>query len=314
MIILLLILNLKRFWRLLCEIGIFRSLFLFGLFAFALFFIYRFIVLYNPLYSVIANALILFSIHNSRDDKKILSILKINKTLLFSIEYFIISLPFIISFLLTKNWVAVAVLLFLIYLISITKHKVKFKISKPIEYPFISQNIFEWYSGIRYNLPFLLLFYLIALVFCIHLYIIPISIFLLSLILSSFFIRTEPISFIEVFQLSAKKFLNMKFKSHLLYSFLFILPLIIIFIIIHPYNILIVIISSLVYFLIQLYSIILKYAFYTPNCSSEHNYIFLFLFLIGFIVPFFLPVSIYFFFRYYNKAINNLNNILYDYN
>lgn len=310
----LLILNLKRFWRLLCEIGILRSLFLLALFAYAIFFIYRIIFLYNPLYSVIANAIILFSIHNSRKDKDFLSIVKINKTLLFSIEYFIISLPFIISFLLTKNWSAVAVLLFLIYLISITKRPLKLKISKPLEYPFISPKLFEWYSGIRYNLPYLFFTYLIALVFCIHLYIIPISILLLSFILSSFFIRTEPISFIDVFQFSSKKFLNMKLKSHLLYSFLFILPLIIIFCIIHPSNILIVIISSIVYFLVQLYSLILKYAFYTPNSTSEHNYIFIFLFFIGFIVPVFLPISIYFFITFYNKAINNLNNILYDYN
>ena len=310
----LLILNLKRFWRLLCEIGIIRSLFLLVSSAYAGYFIYRVVFLYNPLYSVIVNALILFSIHNSRKDKDFLSIVKINKTLLFSIEYFIISLPFIISFLLTKKWYVVVILLFLIYLISIIKRPVKLKVNKPLEYPFISQNIFEWYTGIRYNLPFLFIIYLIALVFCIHLYIIPISIFLLSLILSSFFIRTEPISFIDVFQISAKKFLNMKFKSHLLYSFVFILPLIIIFIIIHPGNILIVIISSVVYFLIQLYSIILKYAFYTPNCSSEHNYIFLFLFLIGFIAPVFLPISIYFFIKFYNRAISNLNNFLYDYN
>ena len=308
------ILNLKRFWRLLCEIGILRSLFLLALSAFLIFFIYRIIFLYNPFYSVLANAIILFSFHNSRKDKEFLSIVKINKTLLFSIEYFIISLPFIISFLLTKNWYAVVVLLFLIYLISIIKRHVKFKISKPLEYPFISQKIFEWYSGIRYNLPYLFIVYLIALVFCIHLYIIPISILLLSLILSSFFIRTEPVSFIDVFQISAKKFLNMKLKCHLLYSFIFILPLIVIFSIIHPADILIVIISSIVYFLVQLYSIILKYAFYTPNSTSEHNYIFIFLFLLGFIVPVFLPISIYFFFTFYNKAINILNNFLYDYN
>jgi len=118
---------------------------------------------------------------------------------------------------------------------------------------------------------------------------------------------------LEVFQLSSKAFLWMKCKYQLMVFWSLVAPLLGLFLFFHLSYWYLLGYFCLFSLTLQIFSIIFKYALYTPNSDLSSNGLFIALFSMGFIMPFFLPLPFLMAVRYYRKAIHNLNDYLYAY-
>jgi hypothetical protein len=178
---------------------------------------------------------------------------------------------------------------------------------------YIPSGLFEWQSGFRKNMIAIILFYALGILGIYKIWFSAISVFLLIMILCSFYSEYEPRKILETSELNASKFIKAKLIRHIKYLILFIFPIFLLSFIHYEYWSYIVI-SFFVVINLQVSAILLKYAYYYPNViSGTHQ-------LIGSIILLFsiiLPISIiilFLNFLLYNKAVRNLNNYLNAYN
>ena len=307
--------RLKQFARILKEIGVIRTIILMALFAFVLGTIneysqkdsYRIYVL------LIYSFLILF-INLKREDVKFIKLYFPKYYFVFLFENILISIPLIIILVFNQLWIWALCFIVLVFLLSffhITKNR---KTINSFVQRIIPDENFEWKAGFRKNLYLIIFVWILALSASFFIGTIPVVIFVLGIIILSFYEQVESIQILIADGYGTKKFIAKKIIKHLRDYFVLVFPLVIIFMIFHIEYYYISLIIFFVFAFLLIYSILLKYSFYRPNEKSGAMQTFTAFGVLSIFVPFLLPVTFVLTIVFAFKAINNLNFYLYDFN
>jgi hypothetical protein len=230
---------------------------------------------------------------------------------LYLIEYHIISIPFYVNFLLHTHWVEAFSAFTGVSLIPLLGFSLNSESSISQQLNFIPTEAFEWKSGLRKNSVRILLLYILA----IALFQFPLVSFLVIIIftflVTAFYNESESRQMVEVFDLSPRKFILMKWKKQLTLFWVGCLPLVLICLFANKEYWYVLLAIILISSIIQLLSIHLKYTLYEPGTIIDKD-IFMVIYFFSLFVPFFVPVPLIMLFIYYHKSISNLKNYLHD--
>jgi hypothetical protein len=228
------------------------------------------------------------------------------------LEYLILTLPFSITSLITKNWFCFPLLLLILICIPFLKfqfkHRAVFKNLSSV----VPASNYEWISGFRKQyIPFICL-YLLAVVFC-WVRIFPLGLlWFLTIMISSFYLENEPVHILRAGNKTARLFLVHKIKTSISYILiLYCLPVIINAIVVREF-----LMITLLFIPVQIalicFAISLKYCTYKPNTNILGNNVAFSIIAILSAMPYFLPVTLLLAIIYFYKAEKNLKLYLHD--
>jgi hypothetical protein len=260
----------------------------------------------------IAGSLVLF--HLKRSDKTFFELYAERSTLIYQVEYSMMVIPIALVFLLTGFW-QFAIGCFLVAL-AVPFIKIKGRsvsLNSPLQ-KFIPVQAIEWRSGVRKTWLALVLIWSLGLVGSYFIPAVPIAILLLGMLVSGFYEKMESLPILLSPELNPSQFLTMKIATALGMFSLICLPLIIVFVVFHSAQFYIPIIEFVLFSLLIVFAICVKYAFYLPESGATSNQVLLGIGFVGIFFPFILPVFLFFILRYYFKAKANLNLYLHDFN
>ncbi len=253
-------------------------------------------------------------LHFKRADKDFFKLYAERAILIFQIEYVLMVLPLVLIFLLTGFWqLSIGCFFAAVAVPFIKLRSSKFTLNSSLQ-KFIPAHAIEWKSGVRKMLIPLCLIWLIGLVGSYFIPAVPISIFLLGMLISGFYEKMESLSILVSYELNPSRFLRIKVLSALGIFSLVCLPLILLFIVFHTDHFYIPIIEFILFSLLLAFAIYVKYAFYLPEQGATSNQMLLSIGFLGIFIPFILPVFLFFILRYYYRAKSNLNLYLHDFN
>ena len=305
----------KQLFRVISEIGIFRAIFLLGLISFVL--LAMFTKLAENSYREIVIgifALTILSIHSKRKDKEFINIYASKPHIVFLIEYVLLSLPLLITLIYYQLWsYALIFFLFLVIIQFLKINTNKTSINSGFQ-KMIPDDNFEWKAGMRKNLfPFLGI-WLIGMVTSFFIASVPIAIFILGVIVFSFYEKHEPLQILLANELNTRKFLTKKIQNHLMVFAITIIPLILSFLIFNPQYYYIPIIEFILFSFLLVYIILLKYAFYRPDNKSGATQIFSMIGIISIFIPVLILIVLILSIKFLFQATNNLKFYLDDFN
>jgi hypothetical protein len=257
---------------------------------------------------------VLFFIHVKRADRRFLQIHMHFAQWICGIEYIILSLPITICFLMHQWWLIALSLIVGAFAIGFIKiwEKRQSKQSNTCMQAYIPHDAYEWEAGVRKYLYAIITVWLFG--FCLSFFtpVTPIAIGILGLLIIDFYEENESWQMLISYQKSANRLLYYKLKQHLLLFTILILPLIVTFLLFHPVLWYILFVEYIVILSIHVYSIILKYAFYSHGRSTI-NYGLLLIGLSVGLIPVTTPLLWIFSVYLFCKACTNLNLYLNDY-
>ncbi len=306
-----LLLRIKQGERFLLEIGTVRLIIVFG------FLIYLSIGFWDVLKNSSAANLSVFlvlstlaTVHFQRADQGFLVHFPIKPQILFVLEYLAIGLVFIATLSLKWYWLQALTLLLGIGVIAHIPIKKQVLNIKIIPLPFIMTPAFEWKSGVRKSFLPLLLLYIVALSLLKTPFAMPLGVITLGLIVSGFYMESEPILMLETVGHAPKKILFHKVKIAAIHFLIFTAPFLALSLIFYAEWWFLSLYTFIAGLFIISFAIVMKYALYEPNQPLQLNG-----FLVGFVtfslvVPFLAPVPFVMLFVYGRKAIVNLKNYL----
>ena len=333
MILTILKIRLIQVFRLFKEIGLLRAPILLTFIAFVSLFIFQNTKQSGNSYVVsIIAGLILLSIHASRKDKQFLKMNFSRSYFIFLVEYFILVFPMIIIFCIYKNWGNIIILCLICLLIpriylnlglgdvsSVSKLllnpfssnlNLKWNIKIPIHNP----RSFEWISGFRRYFIIIVPIYLLVLAFSFKAYVAPVGLILLSMIVSGFYYYGESREFIELFSWNYRTYLIKKMKLSVSYLLVLLMPIVFISLLFQPETWYYIIGAIVIAIVIQIITIIFKYALFAENADLGRNGLIVSINVMCILMPFLWPLPIIMSIRYYFKAQNNLKKYLNDIN
>lgn len=300
--------------RVLKTIGLIRVIFLFFFLLYLLNQFYLLTIRYKSA-SFLLICFLTLTIHFQRKDLLFIKTSFQNPGTLLFLEYIIIFSPLLLIILFNVPILislACIVFLFIISNIFISKPIKNFTKTRNKPSMIIPDNLFEWISGFR-KYPYLFLLYIAGLGLSFLPYTAPISSFILICLISSFYQENEPSLYIQKYETSESNFIKQKLK-HSLYAVLFILPILICgltFNIQQYWLALYLIVNSLIG---MAAIIVTKYACYLPNRASLEYRICSLIILASIIYFPLMLITIPMMIVNYYRALQNLNNFLYDYN
>lgn len=228
------------------------------------------------------------------------------------LEYLILTLPFSITSLFTKNWFCFPALVLVLICITFLKFQFKHKAVFKHLSRLIPASNFEWISGIRKQFIPFISFYLLAVAFC-WVRILPlILLWLLTIIISSFYLENEPLHILREGNKRANRFLLNKIKSNIKYILiLYLFP-----VIINAFFVREFLMITLFFIPVQIalvcFAVSLKYCTYKPQTSQLGNNIAFSIVALLSAMPYFLPIPVILSIVYFYKAENNLKTYLHD--
>ena len=263
-------------------------------------------------YIVVVLSIICLAIQYSRKDKTFIYKQLYKPHLQLFLEYVMLTLPFSVTSLITKNWFCFPLLV--LALICIPFLKIQFKHTAVFKHLslLIPATNFEWISGIRKQFIPLIGLYLLALAFC-WVRILPLFLlWFLTIMISSFHLENEPVHILRAGNKTARKFLSHKIKINIKYIFiLYSLPVIINAIFVKEF-----LMITLLFIPVQIsllcFAISLKYSTYKPQTNQLGNNIAFSIIAILSAMPYFLPIPIILAIVYFYKAESNLKTYLHD--
>lgn len=227
-------------------------------------------------------------------------------------EYLLLTIPFSISSVITKNWFCFPLLLIVVGFIPFLKFQIKQRAVLKNLSSIIPAKHIEWISGFRKQYVGFICLYLLALAFC-WVRIFPLLLlWFITVMISSFFLENEPVHILRAGHKTARRFLTEKLMASIKYVLLLnSLP-----VIIHALLVPEFLLISLLFVPVQLalvnFAICLKYSSYRPATSQQGNNIAFSIIAILSAVPYFLPVPVIFAFFYFFRAEKNLKTFLHD--
>ena len=306
----------KQFYRTLWQIGVFRVaiLLVFFLFLFAAVYVVSEERQKAAIICGIWICLIVY-IHASRLDKIFLCINVGFDKWIYGFEYFILSIPLMICLLLRRQWLPVLCLIFFslgIGLLKINRKKQRRTFNTFLQ-QYIPSDMYEWKAGVRQNLIVLMIVWLLGLCTAFFVASVPIAMFLIGLLMTGFYQSIESWQILLSYQKNANQLLFYKIRQHSLFYTILNLPLIMLFMIFHLELWYIPVVEFIILFSIHIYSIVLKYAFYSQDRRSVRSVLMLLGMLIG-LNPLLTPALWLFTIYLFLKARINLYPYLNDYN
>ncbi len=315
MIFQILIVRVKQVLRELKALGFVRMVFLFGVVVFLL----AFLLIHtsktpNAIYATLAVLILIVFVHSKRGDVLFLKISNSMFKWVLFFEYFFVSICFVLFLLFHGFWQLALITIVAIFGIVQIDFRRNQKTSDNRFLKFIPDKCFEWKGGLRKHFLFIFTIWALGIVLSFFVGSAPIALFLLGIISLSILEVCEPYQMIMVSEKGFKSFLAEKIRCQIA-VFLFIsTPLLLAYLVFHPRYWYVPVIILGIFCLMQVYAILAKYAFYQPNSKSAAAQIFVGIGVVGFIVPFLLPVVLLLSLRFYFKAKQNLNIYLNDYN
>jgi hypothetical protein len=265
---------------------------------------------------VALSLLVFVNIQQKRKDKLFLKTHFQNYKLIYLIEYSFLSSGLFVCLLIRLQWIPLLILLIgLIGIIHLNPNRKVYTINTKLQRMIPDAN-FEWKAGVRRTFYLFISVWLLGIIFSFSPIGVPAALFVLSIIISSFYDKSEPFIMLSIYEKNSSRFLLYKLKSNLLLFSIVSLPLILAFVLFHPHIWFIPVVIYFIAIILQTYLIFLKYTFYcvSGNLSPEYSVLSLIGLVFGLILPIFLPIvcilSVYFYFR----AQTNLNPYLNDYN
>jgi len=319
--------------RMLKEIGFIRDIVLLVFVAFLSMLVIQTIKQssHSMIVSILAGLTVL-SIHASRKDKHFIKINFKSGYFIFLVEYLTLLIPVLIVFIIYKDWINSLVLILSCILIPriylnlglrnvsstlkllLNPFSSNFSYKVNITIPIVNPKAFEWISGLRRNFIILIPLYLLFLAFSFKQYIGPVAIFVMSVLVSGFYYIGESREFIELFSRNYRTFLLQKIKMNLMYLGIIFVPFVLVSLIFQPATWFILLGTIILAIMIQVITIIFKYALFAENADLGRNGIIIIINIICLLLPFLWPLPIIMGIRYYIKAQNNLKYYLDDNN
>lgn len=303
-------LHLRQFYRILEELGIMRLLFLVPFFFYVTAkLIFLPIVSTPPDQVVLFPIFLLVSIHTHRGDWDFLKNLDLSRYKLMVTQYGLIALPFALVLGYTLAWVGIMALMGTVFLLPLIRFpKVSLPDYKIIVQKWVPADAFEWKNGLRKWFPLVIIMYTLAIVFAKETIAIPAFFAAFGLLTISFYLDFEPQIMVEAFQLNARKFITRKLyigaKMFLGITF----PLTIIFLVLHLQYWFVWLFCAIMFSAVLGFAICLKYALYRPDESMEKTMLIQGFAWISCFIPFFLPIPIVLFSRYFFRSIRNMKD------
>ncbi len=323
--------RLIQLFRLFKETGIIRSAVLLSVISFIALFVIQFVQLGKQ--SVIissAAGIIILSIHASRKDKRFIKVYFRSGYFIFLSEYLLLSLPLLILFGIYYEWGSAILLLCICllipriylnlgirgfssgfkFLLNPFSSNLSLKISVPV--PVDNPKAFEIISGLRRYFIIIIPVYLLFLIFSFKTYVGPAGIIIMSLIFSGFYYTGESREFIQLFSNNYKTFIFKKVILCLKYLFILFGPFVLVTLMFQPSTWYILTGAIIFSILIQIITVIFKYALFTENADLSKNSLIVIVNVVSLLLPFLWPLPVVMCIRYYIKAENNLKDYLYD--
>lgn len=314
MIFRLLNIRFRQLIRILAEIGIFRLVILLAIASFACYALLKLTNDSPSVYYVIAVYLLaIFLVQQTRKDKQFLQILCSDATWLMAGEYVFLGLPMFICLLVNSRWmeslVSSALLGFLAF-VSVPSLKLKTRMLPSWLIPSVA---YEWRAGIRktgYLLPVL---WFIGLGTSFFTGGIPVILFLLFIFPLSFLEENESYQMIQSFERSPWRFLKRKIGMHLKVLAMIGLPLMAVYMMLHPSLWYIPVLEVLLLMSVHVYAVCVKYAFYQPLHPVPPARVFEAIGTAAVLIPVLMPLVWVLNIRFFYRAMSNLKLYLDDY-
>jgi len=307
--------RIKQAYRMFSDIGIFRTVFLVGFVA--LFFISLFFSIKDNTKEELVMGIFLLSIlflHLKRKDKEFIEIYAPKPHPVFLTEYAILSIPLILSLFSKYLWGFVIVYLFILTLIPLLKITPKKSSLNTVFQKWIPDENFEWKAGTRKYLLLFMVLWPVGFLTSFFTASVPVILFILSAVVLSFYQKSEPLSILLAGELSTVPFLKKKVKSQLLSFSVLVLPLVLSFIIFHPRFYYIPVLEYVLFVILIIYTLLLKYAFYQPDKESGAIKVYSWIGAFCLFIPVFIPVILILSVKFLFQASNRLNFYLHDFN
>lgn len=303
-----------QFYRGATEIGLARMLFLIGLLCFILFMLLMQAASEVSMrYAVGVLLLIVTLLHVKRKDKLFLQTHFHRYKWIYLVEYFLLSVPFVVFLLYHSQWLLILIVLLMLGVLVNLEIKLNL-LSLNTKIPrLIPEECFEWKAGLRKYLILIALLWVVGLSTSFFVASVPIVIFILGILPLSFYEQSEPYQMITAFEISATKLLFRKIKYQVLLFSGLSIPLIASFVVFHYDKWYIPTAEYFIFISLHVYLILTKYAFYEPDSRSSAVQVFGTLGALGIIIPVFIPVVWLLSIRFYFKSRQNLNFYLNDY-
>ena len=295
--------------------GLFRALVLFGLLCFGL--LAMFVKLAGDSYQQIIIGGILFSIlsmHLKRKDKEFMNINAPFPPIVFFVEYFLLSLPLILALIYYQLWIYLLFVLMFLIIVSFINFSAKKSGINSVFQRIIPDNNFEWKAGVRRYYFLFVGVWIAGFASSYFMAGVPIAIFVLGVLVISFYEKSESLQLLLANELGAGKFLAFKMRMHLSAFTILIVPLVLAYIVFNPQYYYIPLVEFLIFVILLIYTILLKYAFYRPDADSSAIQVFSMIGIVCLFVPVFLPIVLLLSIKFFFRAKQNLNFHLDDFN
>lgn len=303
MIFTILKLRVLQFWRLLKTVG--WLLLLIALPLLGILFLRLLEVVQNTSDYTLAAVFVLSLIflHQQRKDIGFLRKLDIAKWRVFLAEYNALVLPLSLLFLiLFQKWLAlllihlgVSLVAFLPQISGRKKQGVSFSLS------FIPTEAFELKAGIRKYWPLLTLAYVPGILLAHFIGAALVSVLVFALVAVSFYDEFESRQLVEQFYFQPNWLWQKSWVQAKVYLGLH-LPQIVLFLFFHTQYWYILLAALVVGLMIIFFALYYKYASFVPKRTRVYNQTAFGFYLIGFIIPFFFPASLFYLILYYRRA------------
>ena len=250
----------------------------------------------------------LLFLHLQRKDYDFLRKLDIKPFYIFLVEYHIFTLPIsLLLFLLLGKWLAFILIhigLFgIAWIPPLAGHR---KLAKSFRLNFLPVEAFELKAGIRQYWYVLGLFYFPGIALAKFVAAPLISIVLFGLMGASFYEQIESRVLAEQFYFNTN-WLAKKSWIQIRVFLLLHMPHSIAFLIFHSQLWYLLLVALLAGILLLLFAMYYKYAGFLPNRTRVYNQTAFGFYIIGFLIPFFFPVSLFYLVLYYQRAKKRLN-------
>ena len=310
----LIVIRLKQLYRSLKDIGLLRFILLIAIITFLISALFIKSADYtNALYISLGFNLLILIIHIKRKDKLFLKSHFTNYKTLILAEYIILSAPVIAALLTNSQFKPLIIFISIALTINIDSKPQSRSYNSWLQ-RLIPNDSLEFKAGVRRYLIILTTIWTAGIAASFYTATVPVIMFIIGIIILSFYEQCEPLQILTSYELSAKKLMVLKIKRHIQIYTIVMMPLVILFTIFNHTLWYIVATEFFVLLTLHIYAITVKYALYKPNIKSQAAQTLVAIGAIGALIAPLLPLTIIMGIRFYIKSINNLNQYLNDYN